>query len=462
MQSGFYREALNDLERWQNSENRKPLVIRGMRQVGKSTLVDLYAQSFSRYIKLNLEIPEDRNPFTNFKSIESLLDEIGYLKKTSLKYTNEPTLIFIDEIQEEAKAFSAIRYLYEERPDLFVITAGSLLESLFDVQENFPVGRVDYLFLHPVTFPEFLLAINKPELVEIINSNRIPEFVLDDVFYWYNKYIIIGGMPSAVKSFVQHKNLVELQRIYKQLNQSYLDDIPKYANSESTNKQLSHILSSIYSEAGNRITFHGFGKSNYRSREMSEGLRTLERAFLLKLIYPITSTQLPFLPDKRKSPRLLPPDTGLLCNALNLQQELILKKDLQDAYRGKLIELATAQALFSASREAGHSIHFWVRDAKGSDAEVDFVIPIGSQLIPVEVKSGTGGSLKSLQLFMGEVEHNRAIRLYHGPIRIDKVQTFHKDRSFNLLNLPYFLAFRLHVIAEQWLHTKDQDSYFLH
>jgi len=434
----FKRKIIIELEKWALQKVRKPLIVRGARQVGKTTLINQFSNQFEEYIYLNLEKAEDKNIFSQSKNIAKLVEAIFFNKNK--KYSkNLKTLIFIDEIQESPIAIEMLRYFYEDFPHIYVIAAGSLLESVFDFKINFPVGRVEFLLLRPVSFEEYLGAINEHSALEQMKKIPFENFAYEKIFNLFHTYALIGGMPEIIKYYSQNKELTGLKTLYESLLTSYIGDIEKYAKNISRATILSHTIQSSFLEAGKRIKFQGFGNSNYKSREISESLKTLEKTLLVNLIYPNTSTSLPIIPDKKKSPRLQVLDTGLLNYFVGIQQEINLKSDLSDIYKGIMIEHLVGQELLSMQYNALGSLHFWVREKKSSSAEIDFVYPYKGKLIPIEVKSGKEGTLRSLHLFMEDTSHNYAVRFYSGEVKINKLKT-QSGKHFFLINLPYFLV----------------------
>ncbi|GAH78166.1 unnamed protein product, partial [marine sediment metagenome] len=182
------------------------------------------------------------------------------------------TLIFIDEIQNSPNAVSMLRYFYESAKEFFVITAGSLLESLIDRQISFPVGRVDYLYMKPLTFNEYVNVIEDKSIIEVLNQVPCPDFAHEKLLGLFYKYTLTGGMPEVVSVYSENQNIVELNPIYESLLQSYLDDVEKYARNNTLARVMRHAIESSFYEAGSRIRFEGFGRSLYKSREMSEAL----------------------------------------------------------------------------------------------------------------------------------------------------------------------------------------------
>ena len=436
----FKRNLLENLEKWKNTRKHKPLVLRGARQVGKTTAIDLFSSSFDQYIYLNLEKEEDAKPFREINDTGQLLEAIFFLKNKSKQF--ESTLMFIDEIQEEPKAISQLRYFYEQFPDLHVIAAGSLLETVLDESVNIPVGRVEYKIIRPVSFDEFLEAMAEKSALQQLQHVPINGFAHDKLLRLFHTYSLIGGMPEIVENYATHADLTALRPIYESLIVSYLNDVEKYARNTTLTQVIRHCMRSTYLEAGTRIKFQGFGNSNYGSREVGEALRTLEKAMLIHLVYPTVHTALPILPDIKKSPRLHILDTGLLNHFAGLQKSVLGTSDLQSVYQGKIAEHIVGQEILASDFHVLHRLNFWTREKKESSAEVDYVIRYEDLLIPVEVKSGATGKLRSLHLFMDKVSHTWAVRMYSGALKIDSVETLN-GKKYTLLNLPYYLGTQL-------------------
>lgn len=434
----FNRSILGEMGAWLEKPDRKPLVIRGARQVGKTTVVQQFAGRFEQYIYLNLELKEDKQPFLDYTGLERLLQTVFFLKNQKLS-KKDNTLIFIDEIQEVPEALNILRYFHEQEPTIPVIAAGSMLESLFDRHIHFPVGRVEFKVLRPVSFPEFLSALGETAAWEQLHQVPLRDFAHDRLLNLYHQYAITGGMPEVVKKYAEHRDFTALNPIFDSLIASYLDDVEKYAKNDTQVLHIRHVIRTSFAEAGKRIRFAGFGNSLYRSREMGECLRLLEKALLLRLIYPTTSPTLPLLPDLKKSPRLQILDTGMLSHFVGIQKDIIGSDDLSKVYKGTLIEHLTGQELLAGRYNALSELFFWVREKIESTAEVDFLIPFDGKLIPVESKSGKAGTLKSLHLYMDAAPHTMAVRFYAGDVRISEVHT-PQQKKFFLLSLPFYLV----------------------
>ena len=448
----FKRLLLNDLNQWLHKPNRKPLILRGARQVGKTTLVSLFAQQFTQFIALNLERQEERALFEQNYTIHELLEAIFFLKGKDRQQAN--TLLFIDEIQNSSAAVAMLRYCYENFPELPVIAAGSLLESLLDRHISFPVGRVEYLRVHPLTFEEFLLAMGEEQAANRLNQIPLPVFAHDKLLKLFHRYALIGGMPEIVQQYAAHQDLTQLRPLYDNLITAYLDDVEKYSPRESQTPIIRHVIQSAFREAGNRITLAGFGQSNYGSKDVSEAIQVLEKALLLQRCYPVTDTQLPLTPNLKKSPKLQLLDTGLVNYFSGLQADVFGTKDLNSLYGGRIIEHLVGQAILATQSSMLFQLHFWVREKNQANAEVDFVLPHGNKVIPIEVKSGATGRLRSLFQFMDTAEHGFAIRLYAGKLTQEDAVTL-TGKPFKLLNLPYYLSGKLEGYLE-WLLAEKQ------
>lgn len=451
----FNRRLYNSLQDWKRKKERKPLIMRGARQVGKTTVIHQFGEQFKQYIYLNLELPEDRQVFEQFSSMETLLETIFFLKNKQLSLRHE-TLLFIDEIQEVPEAVHLLRYFYEQVPELYVIAAGSMLETLFGKNISFPVGRVEYLILRPVSFPEFLEAIGETAALKQLEKVPIADFAHEKLLKLFHTYALIGGMPEIVAHYAEHKDITTLNGIFDALIATYLDDVEKYAVSSAQIHHVRHVITASFREAGRRVKFQNFGHSNYSSREMGEALRTLQKTFLLQLLYPVVSTILPLSPDFKKSPRLQVLDTGMLNYFSGIQAEIIGTKELSDVYKGTMIEHLVGQELLATQTNALSMLSFWVREKNTSSAEIDFLRMYKSKLIPIEVKSGKEGRLKSLHLYMQDAPHTMAIRFYGGKLNLTEV-VLSSEKKYHLLSLPYYLVSQIDAYLE-WMEKEIKEK----
>lgn len=433
----FSREITTELNRWQNKSNRKPLILRGARQVGKTTLIKQFGKSFRQFVYLNLDLDEDKRIFENAKSFDDLLEAIFFIKNVTASEKN--TLIFIDEIQNSPAAVKYLRYFYENRADLYVIAAGSLLESLISKEISFPVGRVEYLALRPFSFTEFLQAGNYTKELDVLKTIPVPDYAHEKLLNLFRKYIIIGGMPEIVKIFFESNDLPEIKKTANNLLIAYKEDVEKYAKNETQSRIIRFIIDNVFRFAAERITFNNFADSSYRSREVSESFRILEKTMLLSLVYPTTQSKLPLQKNIKKSPKLQLLDTGLVNLISGIEKEIILADDLTDTYRGKIAEHIIGQEILSKEYSPEASLVFWVREKKQSSAEIDYLINHKGKIIPVEVKSGSAGRMKSLNIFMNLAKTDIAIRFYSGKFEVTQEITS-DGRKYRLLNLPLYLC----------------------
>jgi len=432
----FQRDILNRLHAWKENKDRKPLVLRGARQTGKTSVVNMFATYFDQYIYLNLEKAEDRSLFEKDYSIKGLIDAIFY-NKSKAKDAGE-TLIFIDEIQNSSKAVSVLRYFYEEAPELFVVAAGSLLESLLDKQISFPVGRVEYLALRPCSFREYLQATGEIKNLEVLEEYPFPVYAHERLTNLFKAYMLVGGMPEIVANYSENRDLVKLKSIYDNLLVSYLDDVEKYARNSTLDKIIRHIIRHSFAYAASRITYSGFGGSPYRSREVSEAFRILEKTMLLKLVLPVVNTRLP-LNIKYRSPRLQMVDTGMVNCIAGIQKDVFNSLLIEDSWRGRVAEHIVGQELLAIDFSVLAGLNYWSRDELNTQSEIDYIYTYQDLMLPVEVKSGATGRLRSLHQFVDKAPHPYAIRIYSGMFTIEQTRTV-SGKEFTLINLPFYLT----------------------
>ncbi|MBN2092820.1 ATP-binding protein [candidate division KSB1 bacterium] len=444
----LYRSIINELDQWAISNNRKPLILRGARQVGKTTAINQFSQKFDHYVYLNLEIETEAALFENKKTIQEIIKALFFFK--NVPETSGKILIFIDEIQNSPRAVMMLRYFYENYPELYVIAAGSLFEIMLENKQiSFPVGRVQFLYMYPLTFQEFLFAKNENLAVDVLHSLPFPDYAHSKLLKLFHEYTLVGGMPEIVAQYIHTNNFVALNPIYQSLLTAYIDDISKYAQNERMRNVLKHCIETAPIEAGKRIKFQGFGGSSHISKDISDALKTLERARLLYLIYPSFSVEIPALPQVNKSPKLQLFDTGLLNFFAGLQKHFFKYDNLHAFYRGLLAEHIVMQEMIGNDLSTTHKPHFWTREKKQSTAEVDLILPYEDYLIPIEIKAGKTGKLRSLHQFINLAPHSFAIRLYAGELKFQRSRT-PEGKEFFLLNLPYFLAFKIYDYME-WL-----------
>lgn len=442
----FKRDILRELKKWAAKPNRKPLVMRGARQVGKTTAIEMFSEGFDQYISLNLEKTSEKVIFEKEYPFSDLLTTLFLF--AGKKRAGGRTLVFIDEIQNSPKAVALLRYFYEEANDLYVITAGSLLESIMDRKISFPVGRVEYMAMRPCSFREFLFATDNHQLVEMLEKPEVPGFLHSQFLSWFKKYATIGGMPEVVNLYAQNADITSLDEVYNSLIHSYSDDIEKYASSAAQVQYIQHIITNVFRDGGSKVTFEKFGNSGYRSREIKEAFRMVEKTMLIKLVYPCTSAQLPIRPGLTRKPRLHVVDTGLINHSLKIMGNLVFNDDISETHRGIIAKHIVGQELLASNYSISNELHFWTREKTDATAEVDYILPYKSKLIPIEVKSGSIGKLRSLHQFMESAPHTIAVRVYQGEYLVQKARTA-SGKEFTLLNLPFYLVHRIEQELEK-------------
>lgn len=438
----FSRNLYLELINWKAKINRKPLIIRGARQVGKTTLIKEFGKTYENVIFLNLEKKEDFQFFEGTDNVKEIIEIILLSKNISVK-EETPTLLFIDEIQESPKAIKLLRYFYEEVPELHVIAAGSLLEFALKEVEHFPVGRIEYLYLYPFNFLEFLNALNHTSGINEIDKIPIRKIAHKPLLDLFNKYAIVGGMPEVVSAYIENQSIVQLISIYESIWTSYMDDVENYATTPSAKQVIKFIMKTAPNYIDQRIKYQNFGNSNYKSREVGEAFRDLDKAKVIRLIYPTTSMAPPIALDFKKSPRIQLLDTGIVNHSLGIAHELLKLNDLSEGYKGALIPHLIYQELISLQSKKLDAPSFWVREKAQSSAEVDIILAHKNRLIPVEVKSGSTGSLKSLHQFVNRSNHPYAVRMFAGEFNVQKTTT-PEGKDYFLMNLPYYLGTKIY------------------
>ncbi len=442
----FEREIERELSKWAQDAYRKPLILRGARQVGKTTVVNQFAKKFANFLSVNLE-----------KSTALLLcestDDVKKLLPLIFLYCNVEkkagsTLLFIDEIQNSPHTVTLLRYFYEDLPEIHVIAAGSLLETMLDKHISIPVGRVQYLAVHPCSFIEFLNAMGESRFIHPIKEAQLPDLFHNDLITLFNTYSLIGGMPEVIARYANDKDLVGLRKTYSELLTAYKNDVEKYAANKTQVSVMRYILDEGWAFSGQSITLGGFAGSPYKARETSEAFRTLQKAMLLELVYPTSNSMPPATSDLKKSPKLFWLDAGLVNYASGIEKEYLLSKDLNAVWRGMAAEQIVAQELKALNFDVEAKRNYWLRNKRGSNAEIDFVLVHQGRIIPIEVKSGHNAHLKSLHQFMNETNHDCGVRIWSGNFSIDSVKTI-SGKTFRLINLPFYFIPALPFLLEQ-------------
>ena len=447
----YERELITQLRQWAEKSPRKPLVIRGARQVGKSTLVREFGREFDVFIEVNLELSDDASIFQHTDNVQEIWQYLC-LRNHVVSTTSKRMLLFIDEIQEEPKAVGLLRYFYEKMPWLYVITAGSRLQSLLKKHVSFPVARVEYLNLRPFSFVEYLNATEGKEWTELVKNVNVPAVMHEKLITIFNRYALVGGMPEAVADYAENHDIERLSPIFNSLLMGYNEDVERYAKNEQQVRIIRHILDTAWLSAAETVTFANFGNSSYTSTQIHEAMDCLEKAYILSLDYPVTSTDIPAIPSKRRSPKLMMVDSGVTNFVAGIQIEYLQNKDLLDTWRGRAAEQIVAQELrIMLDRQYKEKQFFWVRDKKGTTAEIDFIWQTQSQIVPIEVKAGTNSHLRSLHSFVNAATRPvTAVRFWSGEYSVQDVTTpVPKSRPYRLINIPFYYIGQLKKILQR-------------
>jgi len=423
------------LHQWKASASRHPLLVRGARQVGKSHAISTWGQkNFENFLEINLEEQVSlQSIFQKDLTVDQLLQnlELG----TGINLYAESSALFIDEIQSEPRALLALRYLYEQRPELPVIAAGSLVEFVLE-EIGLPVGRVDQLSMRPVSFREFLNALGKDQLVRVISESTFDQAVADiahsQLLDLLRTYFYVGGMPSAVTSYVETKSLSHVSEVHARILKGYEDDFQKYAKKadwaalETVFQRAPHIVGE------SRLKYVRLDR-DIRGEKLKTAVNLLTKAQVLQKVTSSYAKNLPLRAGSQsKFFKVIFLDIGLLHHALGFDwRKVSLDDDLTDIKQGAFAEQFVGQELLTGSEiNETSELFYWYRNVKGSDAEVDYLIEFNGAPAPMEVKSGSRGTLKSLHLYVGEFGSNLAFVLSQRNIERMKETVF----------LPLYLA----------------------
>jgi uncharacterized protein len=444
------RNIIKDLIAWKN-RNRKPLILKGARQVGKSYIIRYFGEEyFDNIVEINLE--KETGIVELFQN-RSIKEGIKLLElKKDIKITYGKTLLFFDEIQSSPELFPLLRYFYEEIPNLHIISAGSLLEFLLERHKfSMPVGRIEYMYLGPMLFDEFLEGIGKNRLINYLKNftfkENMPNEIHQTLIEFYKRYIYLGGMPEVIENYANDKSYRNIEIIKQSIIQTYQDDFVKYKD------RIDYLLmTKIYNKlpitVGKKVKYSNID-SNERSKKVGEILHLFE---LAKIIYKVTHTSANGLPlaaetnDKIFKNIFL--DIGLMLSMQGLNYT-----DIDNMYDEELINIGNLSEqfvgqhlLYSLEAYRKPELYYWVREKANSSSEVDFIISQRGKVIPIEVKAGKTGSLKSLHKFINDKKIDFAIRINGNIPVIENITnklTTGEIISFQLFSIPFYLVFRL-------------------
>jgi predicted AAA+ superfamily ATPase len=299
--------------------------------------------------------------------------------------------------------------------------------------------------MYLVTFEEFLIALNEKETSQYIESidstDSISPEINAQLMKKYHEYLLVGGMPEAVARYAETRSLIDIDPVYESILTGFKDDVLKYA-SLAKSKYIQFLIEHASKSIGLQVKYENFGGSGFRSREVSEAFDVTEKAMIISRVYASASRQLPVVNNLKKSPKLLYLDTGLVNYQVGLRTEVMNVQDINAVYHGQIGEQAVGQTLLSMSAQKKVNLSYWYREQKGSISEIDYLLSSYDRLIPVEVKSGKTGTLRSLHNFIDESKCDFAIRVYSGTMGVEKINT-PNNKKFTLFSVPYYLLNRL-------------------
>lgn len=449
------RDRSHYLVDWLNSKTRKPLIVRGARQVGKTWLIRDLAKSMQRrLVELNFE---KRPDFESLFSSNEPKEIIANIAASQGAIDPSNTILFLDEIQVVPHLLAKLRWFAEEMPELPVIAAGSLFDfALADHEFSMPVGRIGYMYLEPLSFEEFLEAIGRKELREYLESyhlsKEVPEAIHKELTTALKEYLVVGGMPAAVSSWSNDKNLQTINQIHFDLIATYREDFAKYRGRLNTNR-LEDILTSIPLQLGKKFVYSHVN-SQVNAPSLRQALDLMTKARVCHQVFATAANGLPLGAEvKEKFFKVILLDCGLVSAELGLSlHQLRSVSELILVNSGGLAEQFVGQQLRTLFPSfASPSIHYWQRIETHSNAEVDYVIQHKNQMIPIEVKAGKTGTLKSLHQFMLCKKKNLAVRINSdyptlSPVQVKTSTGAHLE--YTLLSLPFYLLGQLHRLIE--------------
>ena len=404
-----------ELLNWKSTEKRKPLILRGARQVGKTSTIKNLAVHFTYFVEINFdELPLYSSVFEKNLSVFEVCEQLSVLTNTPI--VAGETLLFLDEIQACIPAIGMLRYFYEKMPELHVIAAGSLLEFALADIPSFGVGRVRSMYMYPLSFSEFLMAQDEQLLLEQLNkanvSKPLSEPMHQKLINRYKKFLIIGGMPEAVSIYVTSKDLLEVQRVLNDLLISVQADFAKY-KMRVPGARLVEVFNAIARQVATKFTY-SYPTATLNNLQIKEAIELLKMA---GLVYSVTHSAANGIPlgaeINPKKTKFLIFDTGIFQRVLGLNiADMLLSDDFNAINKGHIAELHVGLELLKAeSCYQKTDLYYWQRDAKNSQAEVDYVCQFNNAIVPVEIKAGTKGSMQSLYLFLKEKNLTQGFRL---------------------------------------------------
>jgi len=403
----------SNLIEWSKKKKHKPLLLRGARQIGKSSSVRKLAENFEYFVEVNFEKNTLAHSFFDFDLIPQ---EICTKISTSFKTPIIPgkTLLFFDEIQACPRAISALRFFYEDYPELHVIAAGSLLEFALEDLSSFGVGRISSMYMYPFSFQEFMLACGEERLwKEVCKSS--PEEPLFPAFHQktleiFKQFLVIGGMPAVVSEFIENRDFLSCQKVLSDLIDDLKVDFSKYKK-RVPELRISKAFEAVVEQAGGKFNYSKV--EPYSIRQIKESIELLEKAGLIISIVHTPASGIPLGAQANyKKQKILLLDTGIFQRLLGLElSDILFSDDFSLVNKGFIAEqMVGLEFLKSVPYHERKQLYYWAREKPQSNAEVDYVIQKGEKIIPIEVKSGSSGKMQSMNIFLEEKQSEYGIR----------------------------------------------------
>ena len=426
----MYRKIITELKKWKEKKDRLPLILKGARQVGKTWILQEFGKEyFDDVLYINFENAGNiANLFEGNIEPNRIIEYLSALNHKKIE--PEKTLIIFDEIQELPRALTSLKYFAEETPEYAICCAGSLLGVFLHDQVSFPVGKVDFLELQPLDFEEFLIANGEKSIIDIIKKNALealPDIITDKLKDYLKKYFVIGGMPRAVKTWIEEKDFELVEKVQKGILEAYERDFSKHTDS-STATKIQYVWNSIPSQLAkeNRKFIYGVVKDGARAREYENSISWLKDTGLIRVVNRVKCGDKQPLKayEDLKAFKIYLLDVGLLRVLCELPYDTIIEKD--STYH-EFTRLPTEQFVLQelGNVKKVNTIYYWSNEFQ---SEVDFVFAYKNLIIPVEAKAGINVKAQSLKVYMREYNPKIAIRYSLLNIKLDK----------HILNIPLY------------------------
>lgn len=450
------RTRLVDLKDWLHSKDRKPLLIRGARQVGKTWLVRQLAKLANlELIELNFE--ERKQDVSLFRTNDPQLTLLEIGASRNITIHSKKSLLFLDEIQAAPELLAKLRWFAEKIPELAVIATGSLLDFALDTHSfSMPVGRIGYLYLEPLSFEEFLIARQKIGLLNYIREysivHPIPEAIHNQLISLFKEYMIIGGLPAAVASWSNEKSLIKVSKIHHDLITNYRDDFGKYRGRLSI-ERLEDVMISVPKQLAQKFIYQS-ANPNVHSTQLKQALSLLNKARISHQIMSSHANGVPLAAETNdKYFKEIFIDVGLCCAQLGLTlDEVQSTTEITVINKGGIAEQLAGQILRTVfPYYIDPALFCWIRTTPGASSELDYILQHKNKVIPVEIKAGTTGTLKSLHYFMGIKKFDFAVRVnsdYPSAFNVNVKDTLGNAIQYKLLSIPFYLLGQIHRLID--------------